>query len=859
MGARFETDSGSRGHVYGGLRGVARLATLVFALVVSLWVVLALVGSSTALAAGGWSAPDLVDPAIGVDSVSCSSSSFCMAVGYAGADLGSVAMYNGSTWSEASVIDTRYSLFSVSCTSSSFCMAMDGTGGALAYNGSAWSAPTPTGTDLDHVSCVSSSFCVAVGGSDQAAVYNGSTWSGLSPIGVSPASISCASESFCVAVGSSNGGPGFAVMYDGSSWSAPTEIASGYDDPGPSSVSCGSPTFCVAVGGNPGNEETYRNGTWSATPIGQASSVSCASESFCMAASGEEILTYDGSGWSASHPAGAELYPGGASISCPTESFCVASGLGTSALTYDDGTWSTPVRLGSGGLVEVSCLSSTHCIAVDGHGRALTYNGGTWSAPSQIDAQSDLESLSCPSASFCAAVGGASRGYALTYNGSTWTAPKEVDTEYGLDEVTCVSASFCVALADHLTERVDRAYALTYDGDTWSTPVEIDTESVIQAAVHSVSCSSSSFCVAVGGHDAVIYNGSTWSAPGQITEANLHAVSCSTAFFCVAVAEDYSEGHDVSAMVYNGSSWSSPTKIALGPDRAQSNVDSVSCPSSSFCTALAPEGEVSLYEDGAWGAWNPLELSLNAEGSSVSCPSADFCAAVDDAGQVFTYASSTSHFPLAVFITGEGEVTSTPAGITCSNAECTYEPEGEVTLTVAKAGAGYEFAGWTGCDRVSGTNCTVTAASKVTALFLKTVKGPAGNEGPTGKEGVTGNEGKSGATGPTGVKGATGTQGQAAPAGKIELVTCETVKGKQHCTTKLVSGTLKFTTAGSSALATLSRHGVVYAKGAARSTRGRMSLRLTPLRKLQPGRYTLTLISGAGKDKRISTESFTLQ
>jgi hypothetical protein len=171
----------------------------------------------------------------------------------------------------------------------------------------------------------------------------------------------------------------------------------------------------------------------------------------------------------------------------------------------------------------------------------------------------------------------------------------------------------------------------------------------------------------------------------------------------------------------------------------------------------------------------------------------------------------------------------------------------------------------TGCDRVSGTDCTLTAASNVTALFLKAVKGSAGNEGPPGKEGVTGNEGKSGATGPAGVKGApgtqgpTGAQGPAGPAGKIELVTCQTVKGKQYCTTKLVSGAVKFTGAGSSALATLSRHGVVYAKGTARTTRGRMSLRLTRLRKLQPGRYTLTLISGAGKDKRTSTESFTLQ
>jgi hypothetical protein len=87
-------------------------------------------------------------------------------------------------------------------------------------------------------------------------------------------------------------------------------------------------------------------------------------------------------------------------------------------------------------------------------------------------------------------------------------------------------------------------------------------------------------------------------------------------------------------------------------------------------------------------------------------------------------------------------------------------------------------------------------------------------------------------------------------------VTCTKVGKKQHCTTKLISGTIKLTT--DSARATLSRHGVVYAAGTARTARGRMSLRLTPLRSLRPGKYTLTLIGGAGKHETIRSESFTL-
>jgi hypothetical protein len=217
--------------------------------------------------------------------------------------------------------------------------------------------------------------------------------------------------------------------------------------------------------------------------------------------------------------------------------------------------------------------------------------------------------------------------------------------------------------------------------------------------------------------------------------------------------------------------------------------------------------------------------------------------------KVFVFQGAPSHFPLTVLITGEGEVISTPAGLTCSTAECTHEFEGsEVTLTVAKAGAGYEFAGWIGCTPISATMCRVDRrqTTEVTAVFLK-----AGTQGPTGT-------GSAGERGPTGAQGPAGARGPAGPSGKVELVTCKKVKGKQRCTGKLVSGTVKFTTAGLAARATLSRHGVVYAAGAARLAHGHTSLRLLPVRGLRPGKYTLTLTTGAGRHERTSNQPFIL-
>ena len=72
---------------------------------------------------------------------------------------------------------------------------------------------------------------------------------------------------------------------------------------------------------------------------------------------------------------------------------------------------------------------------------------------------------------------------------------------------------------------------------------------------------------------------------------------------------------------------------------------------------------------------------------------------------------------LTVFRTGAGTgtVTSNPAGINCG-ADCSevYASGTVVTLT-ASAASDSTFAGWSGCDTVSGATCTVTVSSGRTA------------------------------------------------------------------------------------------------------------------------------------------------
>ncbi len=175
-----------------------------------------------------------------VDSVSCVSSSFCVAGGRyydtSGHRLAFTSVYNGSTWTDRQVASALNSggyasVNSVSCVSSSFCAAggltYDASAGYQAftsvYNGSTWTDVQVAGAlnsggnaYINSVSCVSSSFCVAGGryrdafNHDQAftSVYDGSTWSDLQVAGAlstggfsGSQSVSCVSNSFCVTGG----------------------------------------------------------------------------------------------------------------------------------------------------------------------------------------------------------------------------------------------------------------------------------------------------------------------------------------------------------------------------------------------------------------------------------------------------------------------------------------------------------------------------------------------------------------------------------------------------------------------------------------------------------------------------------
>ena len=118
-----------------------------------------------------------------ITSVTCPSSTFCVAGGNfqdsSGNGQAFVSVWNGTTWTDSRVAASLNnggfaSITSVSCSSSTFCVAGDSSGNGQAFvsvwNGTTWTDSqvaaalyTGLGAGITSVSCSSSNFCVAGG------------------------------------------------------------------------------------------------------------------------------------------------------------------------------------------------------------------------------------------------------------------------------------------------------------------------------------------------------------------------------------------------------------------------------------------------------------------------------------------------------------------------------------------------------------------------------------------------------------------------------------------------------------------------------------------------------------------------
>jgi hypothetical protein len=621
-----------------------------------------------------------------LNGVSCAlQAPFCVAVGWTLVGGTARTLIETSTgegpWAlatSANVGDANNVLNGVSCPSTNTCVAvgLDGAPGATqslveALSGTTWvdfAGPEQghghnvfdgIGDNvLNAVSCTTT-FCVAVG------YYYNAAHLPQTLVAVPTGSVGCvgdvAEKTQCK-----------------TGWTIPASANPGSGGSVLNGVSCTTKTNCVAVGAeyNGSVTQTLAEDTnghkWSAvlspnpgTVSNFLTGASCANATHCTAVGGagdtptlNQTLVLTGSPLLAGAPTNVKAVAGDASA---TVSFMRPSVHGVSAISGYTVTATDTTAAGNGGETATGASSPVHVTGLT-NGDSYTFtvtatnSAGigppsaasnavvpyplTWSIPVSVDPGKTLESVSCPSKAFCAAVDDV--GNAVTYDGAHWAAPAQIDPGVVLTGVSCPSKVFCVA--------VDKAgNAVTYDGTSWSTPSAVDPGE----AFNSVSCPSETFCAAVdGGGGTLTWDGAAWSSRTGLDSptGDLTSVSCSSRSFCIAVDSDGS------AFSYTGTWGLTPTDVI-----GTSFLYSVSCTPNKVCVAT-DDGNAAGYNGRNWSA--PTDFDGSNAVVSVSCSSAKFCVVVDKAGGSFFYngASVSGNVPL-------GDGTNIPVAVSCSAPE----------------------------------------------------------------------------------------------------------------------------------------------------------------------------------------------
>ncbi|WP_196073286.1 hypothetical protein [Nakamurella alba] len=232
---------------------------------------------------------------VGVD---CLTATYCVGVG--GNLTSGSRVFDGLNWTDDQILPMVHYPTDVSCTSTSFCMAINRQGNTAVDRGTGWTDAGTIGAtagDITSVECVSATRCYATidafpdGGG--VVTWNGTSWS--APVELSAAggviAISCPDAGFCVAVGQEDDdNTGYAAYFEDTVWSAAIALPS--STLGVAGVSCASRTFC-GVTDDLGQVSTFNGATWS-TPVKVGSAdattnaISCWAIGSCAATNGSD-------------------------------------------------------------------------------------------------------------------------------------------------------------------------------------------------------------------------------------------------------------------------------------------------------------------------------------------------------------------------------------------------------------------------------------------------------------------------------------------------------------------------------------------------------------------------------------------
>jgi len=310
----------------------------------------------------------------------------------------------------------------------------------------------------------------------------------------------------------------------------------------------------------------------------------------------------------------------------------------------------------------VSCPSESLCVAVGAAGpdiaagivvfsQAPTGGLAQWHAvtlppPGGEAAAFNLSAISCASQGLCVAI--SDKGFIYVSTEPTGTAaawsPTVIKEGRGMFDVSCPSASFCAAVGG----KGGKVFTST---DPVSGQWQM-TQIAGSPNLRGVSCGTPSLCVAIGkvgetntqaGEGRIFVStdptggASTWAeaaTPGG--PVGLQGVSCASTMLCAAgnVTGDVLTSTEPTG---GAASW----REANGGGSMR--ITSVSCPTASRCVAVDDNGDVLTSTDpsgaGSWHFENLVPALTESPGNglfSASCASVSLCALVGTDGRIFT-------------------------------------------------------------------------------------------------------------------------------------------------------------------------------------------------------------------------------
>ncbi len=282
-------------------------------------------------------------------------------------------------------------------------------------------------------------------------------------------------------------------------------------------------------------------------------------------------------------------------------------------------------------LQDVSCPTATFCAAVDAAGSVFTAAnpaGGRGAWTQTALPVSSLSGVSCQSPTLCVAVSGMQVFVSTNPTGgaSAWSATAVPGA--ALSAVSCPTTTLCVAMGQN---GIATSTNPTGGPSAWSFGTVSGGHTL-----DAVSCPSTGLCVA---SDSAIGNiasatnpsagASAWSVADVNGNQGLSGVGCASPSLCVA--GDHS-GDMLSSTNPSGGlpAWQL-THVGT------TSFTRFSCPASSLCVGGAPSGAVtSGTPTGGDGAWTLSPIAGTGTINSVSCPTPALCVAVDDRGQIIS-------------------------------------------------------------------------------------------------------------------------------------------------------------------------------------------------------------------------------